>query len=103
MQTHQKCWFVYILSSLSGTLYTGMTDNLPHRMGEHRQGLIEGFTKKYKVDRLMYYESFGDQRQAAMREKQIKKYRREKKVALFAASNPQWRDMTEDIYRLWAL
>lgn len=84
-------------------MYVGMTDNLLHRMGEHRQGLIEGFTKKYKVNRLMYFETFQEPRRAAMREKQIKKYRREKKVALFAPSNPHWTDLTEQIYRTWAL
>jgi putative endonuclease len=88
---------------LSGTLYVGMTDNLLRRMGEHRQGLIEGFTKKYEVNRLMYYETSQDPQRAALREKQVKKYRREKKVALFAATNPDWRDLTEDVYRTWAL
>jgi putative endonuclease len=103
MLRQQKCWYVYILSSLSGTLYVGMTDNLVHRMGEHRQGLIEGFTKKYKVSRLMYFETFRDPRKAAMREKQIKGYRRQKKIAVFTPGNPNWKDLTEEIYRSWAL
>jgi putative endonuclease len=103
MGPNSQCWFVYILSSLNGTLYVGMTDNLLRRMGEHRQGLIEGFTKKYEVNRLMYYETFQDPQKAAFREKQLKKYRREKKIALFTASNPDWRDLTEDVYRTWAL
>lgn len=68
-------------------------------MGQHKQGLIEGFTKKYKISRLMYYEALHDPQKAAMREKQIKKYRREKKIALFTPSNPQWKDRTEEIMR----
>ena len=95
----QKCWFVYILSSLSGTLYVGLSDHLPHRMVEHKHGFKDGFTKKYKINRLMYYESFSDRSRAAAREKQIKGYRREKKIALFAQSNPQWKDLSKELYR----
>lgn len=103
MERHQKCWYVYILSSLSGTLYVGLTDNLLQRMGQHKHGWFDGFTKKYQVNRLMYYEAINDPQKADLREKQIKKYRREKKIALFTASNPDWRDLTQEIYRLWAL
>jgi len=78
----QKCWFVYILSSLSGTLYVGLSDRLPHRMVEHKHEWLDGFTKKHKINRLMYYESYADRKKAAAREKQIKGYRREKKIAL---------------------
>jgi|SRR4051794_30102645 putative endonuclease len=88
---------VYILASLSGTLYVGLTDNLKRRVEEHRLGLVESFTRKYKVNRLLYYETFRDPDTAAAREKQIKKYRREKKVALFAQSNPHWEDLSKDI------
>ena len=98
-----KCWYVYILSSLSGTLYVGMTDELRRRMIKHKLGLINGFTKKYEVNRLMYFEVFQNQRKAAMREKQIKKYRREKKIALFAPGNPQWKDLTEETNQTWAM
>jgi putative endonuclease len=87
-------FYVYILSSLSGTLYVGLTDNLGKRIQEHRLGIFDGFTKKHKVNRLMYYEIFRDADAAANREKQIKKYRREKKIALFAKSNPHWRDLS---------
>lgn len=99
----KKCWYVYILSSLSGTLYVGLTDNLPKRIAEHKHGLIDGFTKKYYVDRLMYYEVLHDPEKAAMREKQIKKYRRQKKIALFIPSNPHWKDLAEEIYRIQLL
>lgn len=90
-------YYVYILASLTGTLYVGLTDNLKKRMTEHKLGLVDGFTKKYKVDRLMYYEVFHDSEEAADREKQIKKYRREKKIALFAKTNPRWKDISGEI------
>src|SRR6476661_9921430 len=90
----QLHFYVYILASLSGTLYVGLTDNLKRRIEEHRLGLVDSFTKKYKVNRLMYYEIFRDADAAANREKQIKKYRREKKIALFAKSKPHWRDLS---------
>ena len=91
------CYYVYILSSLSGTLYVGLTDNLRRRVTEHKLGLVDGFTKKYSVNRLMYFEIFHDAFSAAARERQIKKYRREKKIALFAKSNPHWKDKSEEI------
>ena len=93
-------FFVYILSSLSGTLYVGMTDDLPLRLLQHRNGAYDGFTKKHCVNRLMYYEAFSDSHAAAAREKQIKKYSRQKKIALFKKSNPQWRDLGKDLYSL---
>ncbi len=81
-------YYVYILASLSGTLYVGLTDNLKKRMSEHKLGVADGFTRKYKVDRLMYYEIFHDPDEAADREKQIKKYRREKKIAFVRKNKP---------------
>jgi putative endonuclease len=93
----QRCYFVYILSSLSGTLYVGLTDDLRHRMTLHKSGTFDDFTKKYKVDRLMYFETYTESKVAATREIQIKKWRREKKIALFAASNPKWKDLTPEI------
>jgi len=88
---------VYILSSLSGTLYVGLTDNLPNRLFQHKRGLFDGFTKHYSVNRLMYFETISDPRMAADREKQMKKYRREKKIALFIPTNPQWKDLSAEI------
>ena len=93
-------FFVYILSSLTGTLYVGMTDNLPLRMQHHKSGTYDGFTKKYKVDRLLYFEGLSDSHAARAREKQIKKYSRAKKTALFAVSNPQWKDLSLDLYSI---
>ncbi len=93
-------FFVYILSSLSGTLYVGMTDDLPVRLMQHRTGTYDGFTKKYSVHRLLYYEGYSDPHVAAARERQIKKYGRAKKIALFAKSNPSWKDLSKDLYSL---
>ena len=91
-------FYVYILASLSGTLYAGMTDDLPLRLEQHRNGTFDGFTKRYRIHRLMYYETLGDPHAARTREKQIKKYRRAKKIALFAKSNPEWKDLSVDLY-----
>ena len=93
----RRFFHVYILSSISGTLYVGLTDNLPRRMREHKNGTYDSFTKKYKVNRLMYFETYTDQKTAEMREQQVKKYRRAKKVALFKAKNPKWEDLTEEL------
>jgi putative endonuclease len=87
-------FYVYILASLSGTLYVGLTDDLRKRVEEHRLGLVDSFTKRYDVNPLMYFEIFRDADAARNRELQIKKYRRSKKVALFAKTNPQWRDLS---------
>ena len=91
-----KQYFVYILTSNSGTLYTGMTNNLQRRVDQHKHKLIEGFTSKYSVNRLVYYETFGDVRGAIAREKQIKSWRRNKKLALIESMNPKWQDLSED-------
>jgi putative endonuclease len=72
-------FFVYILTSLSGTLYVGFTDDLRRRVEEHKLGFVDSFTKKYKVNRLMYYETFHDSKTAEGRERQLKKWRRGKK------------------------
>ncbi|MGH9556607.1 MAG: GIY-YIG nuclease family protein [Terriglobales bacterium] len=90
-------YYVYILSSLSGTLYVGLTDNLRQRILEHKLGTYDGFTKRYAVNRLMYFETYRDNSAAEAREKQIKKYRREKKITLFIKTNPQWKDLSRRI------
>ena len=77
-------------------MYIGVTGNLPRRLYEHRNGLVEGFTKKYNVHKLVYYENTGDVYSAISREKQLKKWRREKKNQLIEMMNPQWRDLSED-------
>ena len=79
----------------SGTLYVGVTNNLERRVYEHRQGMQSGFTKRYKLTRLMYYESTPDVRTAIQREKEIKGWVRRKEIALIASINPYWRDLSE--------
>ena len=91
-----KQYFVYIMASASGTLYTGVTGDLERRVAEHKQKLIPGFTARYNITRLVYYESTPDVRSAIAREKQIKGWLRAKKIALVESVNPQWRDLSED-------
>ena len=90
-------YFVYILASRSAVLYVGITNDLNRRLDEHKEGLIPGFTKKYQVHRLVYYESFPEVRAAIAREKQIKKWRRAKKLKLIDELNPDWRDLSRDV------
>ncbi|MCG3148074.1 MAG: hypothetical protein PCFJNLEI_01516 [Verrucomicrobiae bacterium] len=87
-------YFTYILASKSGVLYIGVTNDLTRRLFEHQQKLIAGFTAKYNVNRLVYFESFGDVREAIAREKQLKGWRREKKIALIEHENPTWQDLS---------
>ena len=91
-----KSYFVYILGSLSGTLYIGVTSRPERRIFEHKQHLQEGFTSKYDVDRRLYYESYDEIGKAIDREKQLKRWRREKKIALIRALNPQWIDLSRE-------
>ena len=89
--------FVYILSNWDDSvLYIGVTSNLPKRLYEHRNGLADGFTKKYNVHKLVYYEESSYMRSAIEREKQLKKWTRAKKNALVSRMNPTWRDLSED-------
>src|SRR5262245_8971190 len=96
-QKEQPYFHVYILASLSGPLYVGLTDDLPLRLQQHRNGTFDGFTRRYRVNRLIHLETFRDPVAAAAREKQVKKFRREKKIALFATSNPRWKDLSRDL------
>ena len=89
---------VYILASArNGTLYVGVTSDLVKRVFEHRNDFVEGFTKKYKVHRLVYYEVFGDMTAAITREKQIKKWNRKWKHELIERNNPYWNDLFDSI------
>ncbi len=88
--------FVYILASKrNGTLYTGVTTDLKKRIWQHKSKEIEGFSKRYGVDRLMYFETYDDYWQAAQREKNMKKWKREWKIKLIEKENPEWRDLYE--------
>jgi putative endonuclease len=91
--------YVYILASESGTLYIGFTTDLVKRVWEHKSDLVEGFTKKYKCHKLVYYEQGEDFDSALAREKEIKKWRREKKEKLIKTMNRGWRDLYDDIAR----
>ena len=92
----QPC--VYILANKrNGTLYIGVTSDVVKRGWEHRNGLIEGFTKKYGVHRLVYYETHADMLAAITREKQIKKWNRAWKLRLIEQDNPEWRDLWPEI------
>ena len=88
-------YYVYIMSSATRTIYTGVTNNLERRVLEHKRHLIKGFTAKYDVTRLVYYETHRDITEAIAREKQIKGWVRRKKVELIATDNPQWRDLSD--------
>ena len=89
-------YFVYILANwCDSVLYIGVTSNLPRRLYEHRNGLADGFTKKYNVHKLVYYEHTNDVYSAISREKQLKKWSRSTKEALIRTMNPQWIDLSE--------
>ena len=91
----QRFW-VYIMSSKSGTLYTGMTNSIDRRVFEHKNHLIEGFTTKYDCTRLVYLEEWPDVRSAISRETQIKSWRRSKKIELIEGLNPRWDDLAQN-------
>ncbi len=89
-----KCGYVYMLASKpNGTLYTGVTSNLIRRVSEHREGIVDGFTNRYGIHRLVYFERFESIVSAISREKQIKKWRRAWKVELIHTYNPGWKDL----------
>jgi putative endonuclease len=95
-----KNYYVYLLASgRYGTLYTGVTSDLIKRAWQHREALAEGFTKRYDVKQLVWYEVHKDVQAAITREKQIKKWNRAWKIELIQEKNPQWRDLYEDIAR----
>jgi len=91
-------YYIHIMSNPSRTLYTGITNNLLSRVYQHKQKLIAGFTAKYNITRLVYFEVFADVRAAINREKQVKGWLRRKKVALIIAGNPAWKDLSEGWY-----
>ena len=96
IKTHT--YYVYIMTNRSGTLYTGMTNNLERRVQEHKQKKVPGFTEKYNIDRLIYFEETDDVKAAIAREKQIKGLLRSRKIELIEAENPKWRDLSLDWY-----
>jgi putative endonuclease len=93
----EKIFHVYILASKSGVLYIGVTNNLVRRVWDHKQKRIPGFTSKYNVTKLVWFEARSTAMSAVGREKEIKAWRRSKKVALIEATNPQWKDLAADL------
>ena len=91
-----KAYYVYILTNRSGTVYTGVTNDLMRRLEEHRAGSADSFTSRYKLDRLVYFEETSDVRDAIAREKQIKGWTRKRKLELIRTLNPRWRDLSDD-------
>ena len=91
-------YYVYILSSESGTLYTGVTNSLRRRADQHKSKFNPGFTEKYNVTDLVYFERFSDIDSAIAREKKIKGWIRKKKVALVESQNPKWEDLSQGWY-----
>ena len=95
----ERIYFVCILSSrINGTLYIGVTNNLLSRVTQHREHMLEGFTNRYDVTRLVHYEMFGDINEAIRREKQLKNWKRAWKIQLIEADNPRWDDLYETLY-----
>jgi putative endonuclease len=93
-------YYVYILSSDTGTLYTGVTSDLLRRVWEHKYGEVEGFSKRYTVHRLVYYEETPSREAAIIREKQIKGIRRSRKLSLIRKTNPEFKDLRQDWFDL---
>jgi putative endonuclease len=91
----ERTYYVYILTSKSGTLYTGVTNSILHRVRQHKNKEHPGFTAKYDVNRLVYYEMFGSVIFAIRREKEIKGWTRKKKIALIESQNPKWEDLAK--------
>ncbi|MDD4995251.1 MAG: GIY-YIG nuclease family protein [Patescibacteria group bacterium] len=89
----RRIFYVYIMASLSGTLYIGVTNDLERRVYEHKNDSVEGFTKKYQCHRLVYFEEMDNISDAVLREKQLKRWRRDKKEFLIKTLNPQWQDL----------
>ena len=93
----RELFYVYILATRKdGPIYVGVTNDLHRRVFEHKTHVIRGFTAKYNVDRLVYFEVFESIEAATAREKKLKKWRREWKVALIERENPEWRDLAEE-------
>jgi putative endonuclease len=92
-----RTYHVYILASASRVLYVGITNHLARRISQHQQKLVSGFSSRYRVTQLVYFEAFGDIRAAIGREKQIKGWLRAKKIALIETLNPAWKDLSSDL------
>ena len=92
-----RTYYVYIMASRSRVLYTGVTNDLVRRVEEHKRGLTAGFTSRYRVSRLVYFEPFGDVMAAIQREKTMKKWKRDWKINLIESNNRHWIDLYPDL------
>jgi len=94
---NERCYYVYLLTNWNNrVIYVGVTNDLTRRINEHKNKLVEGFTKTYNVDKLVYLEETNDVNSALAREKEIKKWRREKKNNLVLRMNPKWNDLSKE-------
>jgi len=91
-----KKYYIYIMSSESRVLYVGVTNNLRRRVIEHQEGIVEGFSQKYKIKKLIYFEEYTNVNEAITREKQLKNWRREKKVFIIEQLNKEWKDLSKE-------
>jgi putative endonuclease len=98
----EKRFYVYIMSSLSRRIYAGVTNNIFRRVMQHKSGEFKGFTQRYRINRLVYYESFQYVNNAIRREKRVKGLDRAKRVALIERRNPTWDDLADDWGKPWA-
>lgn len=96
----QRYWVYMLASKLGGTPYIGVTNNLVRRVYEHKMGLADGFTKRYRIYRLVYYEQYDDIETAILREKRLKKWNRAWKIRLIEEVNPNWDDVYSQIAKL---
>jgi putative endonuclease len=101
MPRREHRYYIYILASISGTLYTGVTNNIHQRMDQHKAGTGSEFTARYEVSRLVYFECFQYVNKAIAREKQIKGLARAKKVKIIESLNPSWRDLSQDFAEIY--
>ena len=89
-----RTFYIYIMASRSRVLYVGVTNDLARRVSEHKSGLVTGFTSRYRITRLVYFEEFADIRDAIAREKELKGWLRSRKLYLIESSNPTWEDLS---------
>jgi putative endonuclease len=94
----ERLYYVYILASRSRTLYTGMTSRLLERIAQHREGTVPEFTARYRIHRLVHFETYRDVRATIAREKEIKGWSRAKKIALIETTNSTWEDLADDLF-----
>jgi len=91
-----KTYYVYIMSNVARMLYIGVTNNLERRVLEHRERAVDAYTSRYNLTRLVHCEPFGDIREAIAREKELKGWRRSRKIDLVHSTNPRWRDLAKE-------